>query len=169
MASEERRIVVDDDHPLFVYLPCGVGGAPGGITYGLKSLFGKNEHCFSTEPSASTCMLLQLLIGVHRSLSINDIGLDNVTERTGLAVGSASPFDAPLMVDQVSGIYTANDEHMLDMMLALREAQGLQVEPSAAIASLFLTARKAAVTSRRTDLGGLCRIRRIFRGRRAAR
>lgn len=114
-------------------------------------------------------MLLQLLIGVHRSLSINDIGLDNVTERTGLAVGSASPFDAPLMVDQVSGIYTANDEHMLDMMLALREAQGLQVEPSAAIASLFLTARKAAVTSRRTDLGGLCRIRRIFRGRRAAR
>ncbi|WP_352699888.1 D-serine ammonia-lyase [Mesorhizobium sp. M0152] len=139
----DRRIVVDNDNPLFVYVPCGVGGAPGGITYGLKSLFGKNVHCFWAEPSASACMLLQLLIGVHRSVSVYDIGLDNATEADGLAVGSASPFVAPLMADQVSGIYTANDGHMLDMMLCVRDAQGLQVEPSAAIAllgPLFLTA-----------------------------
>ncbi|WP_352795159.1 D-serine ammonia-lyase [Mesorhizobium sp. M0243] len=140
---EERRIVVDNDHPLFVYVPCGVGGAPGGITYGLKSLFGKNVHCFWAEPSASPCMLLQLLIGVHRSVSVYDIGLDNVTEADGLAVGSASPFVAPLMADQVSGIYTADDGQMLDMMLSVRDAQGLQVEASAAMAllgPLFLTA-----------------------------
>ncbi|TIP10563.1 D-serine ammonia-lyase [Mesorhizobium sp.] len=140
---EERRIVVDNDHPLFVYVPCGVGGAPGGITYGLKSLFGRNVHCFWAEPSASPCMLLQLLMGVHRSVSVYDIGLDNVTEADGLAVGSASPFVAPLMADQVSGIYTANDGHMLDMMQSLRNSESLQVEPSAAIAllgPLFLTA-----------------------------
>ncbi|WP_095090462.1 D-serine ammonia-lyase [Mesorhizobium sophorae] len=140
---EERRIIVDNDHPLFVYVPCGVGGAPGGITYGLKSLFGKNVHCFWAEPSASPCMLLQLLIGVHRSVSVYDVGLDNVTEADGLAVGNASPFVAPLMADKVSGIYTANDGHMLDMMLSVRDSEGLQVEPSAAIAflgPLFLTA-----------------------------
>ncbi|MET3595228.1 D-serine dehydratase [Mesorhizobium shonense] len=142
---EKRGIVVDDDHPLFVYVPCGVGGAPGGITYGLKSLFGRSVHCFWAEPSASPCMLLQLLMGVHRPVSVYDIGLDNVTEADGLAVGSASPFVAPLMADKVSGIFTANDGHMLDMMLNAHEVEGLQVEPSAAIAflgPLFLTGSK---------------------------
>ncbi|MDK1494663.1 D-serine ammonia-lyase [Sinorhizobium sp. 7-81] len=143
---EQLQVVVDDDHPLFVYVPCGVGGAPGGITYGLKALFGRNVHCFWAEPSASPCMLLQLLSGVHRPVSVYEIGLDNVTEADGLAVGRASPFVAPLMADLVSGIYTANDGQMLDMMLSVRETESMQVEPSAAISffgPLFLTASDA--------------------------
>ncbi|WP_293764984.1 D-serine ammonia-lyase [uncultured Aquitalea sp.] len=127
-------IKVDAGHPLFVYLPSGVGGAPGGICHGLKQLFGPHAHCFFAEPVASPCMLVQLASGSDEPLSVYDIGLDNRTEADGLAVGQASPLVAPLMRGQLSGIFTVTDDALFRQRLQVEQRCGMALEPSAAAA-----------------------------------
>jgi D-serine dehydratase len=126
----QADITVDGEHPLFVYLPCGVGGAPGGITFGLKHMFGDDVHCFLAEPTASPAMLLRLAAG--KSISVYDIGLDNRTEADGLAVARASEFAAHCISNLISGAYTVSDETMIQNLAALYHTQGLKIEPSAA-------------------------------------
>lgn len=124
--------IVDANHPLFVYLPCGVGGAPGGITFGLKALFGEHIHCFFAEPVASPCMLVQLASQQSTPLSVYDIGLDNITEADGLAVGQASPLVSPLMGAQLSGVFTVSDRQLYTQFLQVLRTEDIALEPSAA-------------------------------------
>lgn len=125
---------VDARHPLFVYLPCGVGGAPGGVTYGLKRLLGPHVHCFFTEPVAAPAMLLQLAVGTAQPVSVHDIGLDNRTAADGLAVAQASTLVAPIMARLLAGVFTVTDAQLFAGQQALEQAEGIYIEPSAAAA-----------------------------------
>ncbi len=58
---EAAGVTVDEEHPLFIYLPCGIGGAPGGAAYGLKAIFGDAAHAFFVEPVQSPCALVHIL------------------------------------------------------------------------------------------------------------
>ena len=129
---EEINIIPDEKNPIYVYLPCGVGGGPGGITFGLKNIFGKNIHPFFAEPVSSPSMLLGLITGLHENVSVFDAGLDNVTEADGLAVGRPSGFAGRLLHDKISGIYTVEDKLLLKLISEVYDKAGIFIEPSAA-------------------------------------
>ncbi|WP_264986667.1 D-serine ammonia-lyase [Lysinibacillus piscis] len=128
---QQVAIMVDANHPLFVYLPCGVGGGPGGVAYGLREYLGEHVHIFFAEPVASPCMTIGLLTGLHDEISVEDIGLDNRTEADGLAVGRASKFVGKVMETYISGCYTVTDEELLTSLKLAMEAEMLFLEPSA--------------------------------------
>lgn len=129
---ELRKIIVDEQHPLIVYLPCGVGGAPGGICFGLKAVFAKNVKCIFVEPTHSPSMLLGLMTDLHDKIHINDFGLDNKTEADGLAVGSPSVFVGKIMKYLLDAEYTIDDGDLFSLLSQLYETEGIEVEPSAA-------------------------------------
>ncbi|MFC2947037.1 D-serine ammonia-lyase [Virgibacillus sediminis] len=129
---EEQGIRHDAEHPVFVYLPCGVGGAPGGVTFGLKHIIGDHVHCFFVEPTHSPSVLIGIGTGEGAGKSVQDFGLDNRTEADGLAVGRPSRFATHISSQLVSGISTVEDDELFRLLAITKDKAGFSLEPSAA-------------------------------------
>lgn len=128
---DKAGITIDKQHPLYVYLPCGVGSGPGGVAFGLKLAFGDHVHCVFAEPVQSPCMLLGIYTGLHDEISVQDIGLSNHTIADGLAVGRASGFVGQALQRSLTAFYTVEDEELNRLLRVVHETEGLKLEPSA--------------------------------------
>lgn len=128
---EAQHITVDGQHPLVVYIPCGVGGAPGGVCYGLKRIFGDNIVCLFVEPTQAPCMLLALGTGKMEDISCADVGLSGKTAADGLAVGRASGLVSRAMEHLLSAEATVEDRALPRYQRALFDSEGIFIEPSA--------------------------------------
>ncbi len=129
---EDMDIIINEDNPLTVYIPCGVGGAPSGIAYGLKYVFKENVNIIFIEPTHSPCMLLGYLTNTHDLYSVFDIGLDNITIADGLAVARASKFAGKTVNKFINGISTVNDDTLINYLNMVYNNYNIFLEPSAA-------------------------------------
>ena len=127
----EQDITVDADHPLLVTIPCGVGGAPGGVTFGLKQVFGDNVYVMFSEPVQCPSMLVGMATGLHSKVCVQDVGLTGLTEADGLACARPSGFVGGVMEPLLSGEVTIEDRKLYVFMRALLESENIFLEPSA--------------------------------------
>lgn len=134
MQLTKQNITVDKDHPLFVYIPCGVGGAPGGITFGLKQVFKDNVYVFFVEPTNACCMALGMISKLHNQICVQDIGLSGITEADGLAVNRPSKLVGKVITNLLAGEFTIKDEKLYFYLKNLVDSQQLFIEPSSCAA-----------------------------------
>jgi D-serine dehydratase len=120
-------ITISASRPLCLYLPCGIGGAPGGIAYGARAMFGAHAHSFFVEPQQSASALCQMAFDAP---SVHALGLSNRTEADGMAVATLSPLVRDRMHDRLAGICTVGDADML-RWVAAGTGHKMQFEPSA--------------------------------------
>ena len=130
----EQGVAVDAEHPLITYIPAGVGGAPGGVSYGLKRLFGDDVHCFFCEPAQCPSVLLGIATQRFERACVRDYGLSGATAADGLACASPSGLVARLMTNLLSGEFTVADEDLFGYLRLLDANEGVRIEPSSCAA-----------------------------------
>ncbi|WP_225743082.1 D-serine ammonia-lyase [Marinilactibacillus sp. Marseille-P9653] len=128
---DKKGIKVDENHPLFVYLPCGIGGSPSGITFGMKQAFGDHVHCIFAEPTKMPSMLVGLDSRLYDEISVEEIGLGGLTVADGLAVPRTSGLVAKLMHNYFSAGYSIKDDIFRQLLFNLYDKETIFLEPAA--------------------------------------
>jgi len=142
------RIDVAPHSPLLLHLPCGVGGAPGGIAWGARLALGDAALAFFAEPTQAPAMLLGLATGRCAGVSAADYGLTGRTVADGLAVSRPSDLVCRIMAPILDGAHTVTDAAMLGHVADAWNDEALRLEPAAAAALAGpLAVRRAGLPS----------------------
>lgn len=144
---ESEGLTPTVDRPLVVYLPCGVGGAPGGVLFGLKAVFGSAVIGVFVEPTQSACMLVAMALGGREPVSIYAVGLGNETIADGLAVPIVSGFVLEKVGGAIDAVVAVSDAQMLDWVRHAHRVNGLRLEPSASSGLSAVTPLMAAAAA----------------------
>lgn len=138
---ESQGIKIGADHPLFVYIPTGVGGGPSGVLRGLVDAFqdeGLHQHIHGilVQPKQCASVLARMSIpdkDNQQPVDVYHLGLDNKSPRgDGMAVPQASELAFGNLQVNAAGAMTVSDEDMLKNTARLHKTEGIIIETTAA-------------------------------------
>lgn len=127
---EELNIKVDKEHPVFLYMPCGVGGSSGGTAFGFRRVLGDNVHAFFVETTHIPSFLVGASTKLHSKVAVEDLGIDGITEADGLSVSRPSRFSGYTMESLLSGVFTCEDAVLFEHLKNVYNLENIKVEPS---------------------------------------
>lgn len=127
---EQAGISRGSGNPIHLYLPCGVGGGPGGITFGAKLIFGDEVRCFFAEPVEAPSVLYAMAAPGSPAPPVYELGLTLNTNADGLAVSRASRLVVRNMRLLLDGIFTVTDGEMHRFLKVLWNDYSIKAEPS---------------------------------------
>ncbi len=126
----DADITADAAHPVFVYLPAGVGGSPSGVSFGIHALLGEYVYPVFVEPTHVPSVTLGMQTKRNEKITVYDLGLDGKTEADGLAVGRPSRLAGKIMQTLLYGSQTFDDDIIYAYLALLHDTEGLKLEPS---------------------------------------
>ncbi len=148
---ERRGMEVGDDHPLYVYLPCGMGEGPSAVCFGLKLAYRDAVRVYIAESAAAPGMLLGLGTKLHDKICAQDIGLDGRSVADELQVSRPSGHSCLVMQELLDGCVTVRDSLFLQLLALAYDTERVKLEPSAlAGAAAFISAMQAPGSDKRS-------------------
>ncbi|ASG80564.1 D-serine ammonia-lyase [Lactiplantibacillus pentosus] len=145
-----QGIPLDDQHPVVVYLPAGVGGSPSGVAFGLKMIMGDAIYPVFCEPTHVPSVTLGMMTKLNEKIAVQDIGLDGLTAADGLAVSRPSRLAGKIMRTLLLGTATFEDNELYKYLTKLLDTEQVMVEPSAAAGFTAI----APITNQFPELAG---------------
>lgn len=117
MQLKAQHVSINQEHPLYLYLPTSNGLATAGILFGLNEILGPNIYPILTEPLQAPTTLLALITG--EPVSIHDLGFNGRTLAKNLVAPQITQSGLDILKQWTYGVATTTDEDLLKMIYLL--------------------------------------------------
>lgn len=117
----------------------------GGLTFGLRMIFGETVFVVFVEPMASACMCVAMAQGGGKAVSVYDCGLSNDTIADGLAVPHASELVLEVVGQDIDACIALPDQASREWVKRVWADAQLKLEPSAAMSLTAIEPLKIAL------------------------
>lgn len=130
MQLKNQQVTLDEQHPLFIYLPTISGQSAAGIITGLRQILQVPIYPIMIQSSFNPALLLELMTGPD-PVSAAELNLDPKIMAASFAGEMPDSRALELAKTQVYGVATVSDHALLQYLNLLAMSENILCEPAA--------------------------------------